>query len=75
MTSWRDIGLRFGLVMLCLAAAAPGSADPAAGRLKAEQLCQTCHGIDGVALVPMAANLSGQQRMYIVAQLEAYRTG
>ncbi len=31
--------------------------------------------MDGRATVPMAANLSGQQKEYIVAQLEAYRSG
>ncbi len=34
-----------------------------------------CHGIDGKATVPLAANLSGQQKEYIIAQLEAYRSG
>jgi cytochrome c553 len=46
-----------------------------AGRAKAEAICQVCHGVDGKATVPMAANLSGQQKEYIVAQLEAYRSG
>ena len=55
--------------------AAPVNADPAAGRIKAEAACQTCHGMDGVATVPMAANLSGQQKLYLIAQLEAYRAG
>ena len=49
--------------------------DLMAGKAKAEALCQVCHGIDGLAVVPMAANLSGQQKEYIVAQLEAYRLG
>jgi len=49
--------------------------DPAAGKAKAEATCQTCHGLDGKATIPMAANLSGQQKEYIVAQLEAYRSG
>ncbi len=38
-------------------------------------MCQTCHGVDGVATIPMAANLSGQQEGYLIAQLEAYRAG
>lgn len=38
-------------------------------------LCQTCHGMDGKATVPLAANLSGQQKDYMIAQLEAYRSG
>ena len=45
------------------------------GKAKAEATCQVCHGLDGRAVVPMAANLSGQQKQYIIAQLEAYRSG
>jgi len=49
--------------------------DIAAGRAKVQILCQNCHGMDGVALIPGAANLSGQQREYLRAQLRAYRSG
>ena len=49
--------------------------DLMAGKAKAEATCHVCHGLDGRAVVPMAANLSGQQKEYIVAQLEAYRSG
>ena len=47
----------------------------AAGKAKAEAMCQTCHRIDGKATIPTAANLSGQQKGYLVAQLQAYRSG
>jgi cytochrome c553 len=46
-----------------------------AGKAKVEAACQVCHGVDGKATVAMAANLSGQQKEYIIAQLEAYRSG
>ncbi len=49
--------------------------DLLAVKAKAEATCQVCHGLDGRAVVPMAANLSGQQKQYIIAQLEAYRSG
>lgn len=49
--------------------------DLVAGKDKAEATCQVCHGMDGQATIPMAANLTGQQKEYIVAQLEAYRKG
>jgi len=49
--------------------------DAAAGKLKVEQACQTCHGMDGIGTVPMAANLSGQQELYMIAQLKAYKLG
>lgn len=72
-------GLRARSFFLCFflaTAALPAAAgDPAAGRAKAEMTCRTCHGLDGVATIPMAANLAGQQKLYLVAQLEAYRSG
>lgn len=56
--------------------AAPALAgDAAAARAKAQTLCQNCHGENGVAVLPGAANLSGQQKEYIRAQLRAYRSG
>ena len=64
------------LAAAALLAAPPASAgDLAAGKAKAEMSCRTCHGLDGVATIPMAANLAGQQKLYLVAQLEAYRAG
>jgi cytochrome c553 len=49
--------------------------DAAAARAKARTLCQNCHGEDGVAVIPGAANLSGQQKEYLLQQLRAYRSG
>ncbi|MGA8052000.1 MAG: cytochrome c [Burkholderiales bacterium] len=56
-----------------LAAARAG--DLAAGRHKVNTLCQNCHGEDGRATLPGAANLSGQQKEYVVEQLRAFRSG
>ena len=52
-----------------------GLAESDRGRQKVERLCQTCHGLDGQATIPMAAHLSGQQKEYLVSQLQAYRDG
>jgi cytochrome c553 len=49
--------------------------DAAAGRAKVRAVCQVCHGEDGKAVLFGAANLSGQQKEYLVAQLRAYRSG
>lgn len=49
--------------------------DAAAARPQVKALCQNCHGEDGVAVLPGAANLSGQQKGYLVQQLRAYRSG
>ena len=56
-------------------AASASAAELAAGKAKAEAMCQTCHGMDGKATIPTAANLSGQQKEYLKIQLEAYRSG
>jgi cytochrome c553 len=49
--------------------------DAAAGRARVQALCQICHGMDGKAIVAGAANLSGQQKEYLEAQLKAFRSG
>ncbi len=66
-------------LLLLFAAGVPAgpalAGDLAAGKAKAEAVCQICHGLDGRAIVPMAANLSGQQKQYLVIQMQAYRSG
>ncbi len=47
----------------------------AAGREKVQAVCQTCHGMDGQATTAMVPNLSGQQKEYLVIQLQAFRAG
>jgi cytochrome c553 len=49
--------------------------DVAAAKAKVQTICQICHGVDGVAVLPGAANLSGQQKEYLVTQLRAFRSG
>lgn len=61
--------------LAALHAAAATAGDPAAGRAKARVLCENCHGADGVAVLPGAANLSGQQEEYLREQLRAFRAG
>lgn len=50
------------------------AADPAAGRQLAGQ-CATCHGIDGIAKIPIAPNIAGESQIYIETQLKAFRSG
>ncbi len=66
--------LMAGLIVI-LAAQPVSAGGLAAGKAKAEAACRTCHGIDGKATIPTAPNLSGQQKGYLVAQLQAYRSG
>lgn len=50
------------------------AADAAEGRKKAGQ-CQVCHGIDGIATIPLAPHLAGESAIYLATQLKAFRSG
>lgn len=41
----------------------------------APQACVSCHGADGIALLPDAPNLAGEVNIYIDTQLKAFRLG
>lgn len=55
-------------------ASAVFAADPAEGRKLASQ-CKVCHGLDGIAKIPIAPNLAGESQIYIQNQLKAFRSG
>jgi cytochrome c553 len=57
-----------------LAASGGEAGDLKAGRAKA-LMCQACHGLDGLSKVPDAPNIAGQTEPYIVAQLQAFKSG
>ncbi|MGB3316102.1 MAG: c-type cytochrome [Albidovulum sp.] len=59
--------------VICAGGAHAGG-DPAAGKALAGQ-CHTCHGIDGVAKIPIAPHIGGEPAGYIAAQLTAFRDG
>lgn len=44
------------------------------GRRKAG-MCRTCHGLDGVARIPIAPHIGGEPAAYIAHQLDAFRSG
>jgi len=61
--------------LLAGAASAPAlAADPVAAKSRAGQ-CFVCHGADGLAKVPDAPNLAGQNGAYLVKALKDYRSG
>jgi cytochrome c553 len=65
----------FASICLLLASGSMCSAgDVKAGRAKA-LMCQACHGMDGLSKVPDAPNIAAQIEPYIVAQLQAYKSG
>ncbi|HUL94639.1 MAG TPA: hypothetical protein VLT89_01450 [Usitatibacter sp.] len=67
------------LTLLLGAAASLGAAawagEAPAPPAKVRTLCQNCHGENGVAVLPGAANLGGQQKEYLRTQLRAFRSG
>lgn len=62
------------LVALLVAPAVSLAADAKAGRTLAGQ-CQVCHGLDGIAKIPIAPHLAGESEMYLQTQLKAFRSG
>ena len=36
------------------------------GKAKAEAICQTCHGLDGLGTIAGVPNLSGQKEDYMI---------
>ena len=50
------------------------SADRMAGKALAGQ-CRTCHGLDGLARIPIAPHIGGEPVDYLVHQLTAFRDG
>jgi cytochrome c553 len=48
------------------------AADAEAGKVKAA-VCASCHGVSGVATIPIYPNLAGQNEPYLVSALKGYR--
>jgi cytochrome c553 len=65
--------LLLGLGGLMLAGAGLAQ-DLEAGR-KVANMCRTCHGLDGIAVMPVAPNIGGESAAYLAAQLAAFRSG
>ncbi len=49
--------------------------DIEAGKVKVEQVCAACHGLDGVGIIPTYPDLAGQYASYLIHSLKAYRSG
>lgn len=66
----------FGGAILAGAIAASGqpAGDPETGR-RVAGMCRTCHGLDGVAKIPIAPHIGGETAGYIARQLLAFRDG
>ena len=69
--------MRQGLIVLlgglALAGGEAVAQDAAAGR-KVAGMCQTCHGMDGYAAMPIAPHIGGEPAAYLEAQLRAFQS-
>ena len=65
--------LSIALALIAFAAPAQ-AADAAAGKALAAK-CKTCHGIDGIAKIPIAPHIAGESTVYLETQLKAFRSG
>ena len=64
-----------GLLLAAAGLAPAWAQDVMAGRGLANRQCAACHGPQGIATLPEAANLAGQDATYVTRQLEAFRAG
>ena len=64
-----------GLLLAAAGLAPAWAQDVKAGRVMANRQCAACHGPQGIATLPEAANLAGQDATYLARQLEAFRSG
>ena len=66
----------FATSLAALGVGGPASAagDAAAGKKKA-LMCTACHGANGIATLPEAPNLAGQNPIYMIKVLRDYKSG
>ncbi len=69
--------LRFAVLFAALALASGAqAADLAAGKQKVQDVCQACHGMDGLAVTsPEYPKLAGQRQDYLAKALRDYKSG
>ena len=70
----KSLGFWFLLAAAATLSGAASAADAKIGRKLAGQ-CQVCHGIDGIAKIPIAPHLAGESEIYLQTQLKAFRSG
>ena len=49
--------------------------NPVQGKKKVEQVCKSCHGVDGLGINDTYPKLAGQFEDYLVKALTDYKTG
>lgn len=68
--------IRYVVMAAALAAGAAQAANLEAGKAKAQEVCQACHGMDGQsAASPEYPKIGGQHRDYLAKALRDYKSG
>ena len=67
--------LAFTLCLGGIILAGAGQAQDAEAGRKVAGMCRTCHGLDGVARIPIAPHIGGESAKYLSRQLTAFRDG
>src|ERR1700719_778281 len=76
---WRIVSILAAFALVALAVAGcggpgpPGSGSADSTVAGTVQVCSSCHGPDGRSISPTFPRLAGQQKDYLVAQLQAFR--
>jgi cytochrome c553 len=63
------------MLLILLSSSVFASADVEAGKKKADVFCAGCHGPTGKAQLPQNPNLQGQNIIYTINQLKAFKDG
>lgn len=61
-----------GMTMISMCSISIAAGDVAKGKAKSA-VCSTCHGAEGIAIMPTYPNLAGQNAEYLESALKAYR--
>lgn len=61
-----------GMTMISMSSISIADGDVAKGKAKSA-VCSTCHGAEGIAIMPTYPNLAGQNAEYLESALKAYR--
>jgi len=64
----------FAALLLSLPSVLLAKGEPAAGKAKA-QVCEACHGADGLSVATIYPKLAGQHEDYLIKALADYRAG
>ncbi len=68
----KELLTTMALIALSFSTLISAAGDVAAGKAKSG-ICATCHGANGISMIPMYPNLAGQKSTYTAKQLKAFK--